>query len=220
MAAHRKVIAALIACMILLSGCSPDVQQLQQQNAQQQQQIAQLSEELAQAKAGAIEQDQAETEMADAQLAYQWAGPLRWLPLWPAGIDQTTRHAPDWKGYLLLGAVWSALLIVVAVTATAAWLAVWLSGLVIRKSGLERTIKQLEAKAQPLRDLQKSLRDARSEIERISHEKSKAQAGLDEIERAVTGRRQDLAELQTQCADLRKESDQLRADLETLRGFS
>lgn len=111
------------------------------------------------------------------------------------------------------------MLLVVATAATLAWLAVWLSGLAVRKTGLERTIKQLEARAGPLRDLQKSLQDARSEIERLSAEEWKTQAELDEIERTVKGRRHDLAELQTQCATLRKESDQLRADLEPLRGF-
>ena len=221
MAVHRKVIAAALLACALLSGCDPDVQQLQQQNAQQQQQIEQLSAALAAARAGAIQQDLAETDAANAQLAYRWAGPLRWLPIWPDGIDQYVgHHAPDWRGYLLLAAVWSGLLMFLATLMTAAWLSVWLFSLVTRKSGLEWKIKQLEDRAGPLRDLQKSLHATRSEMERISDEKWKAQAELDEIEREIKGRRQDLADLTSQRDQLRKEADQLTADLETLRGFS
>ena len=219
MAVHRKVIAAALLACALLSGCDPDVQQLQQQNAQQQQQIEQLSAALAAAQAGAIQQDLAETAAANAQLAYEWAGPLRWLPIWPQGIGQVG-HAPDWRGYLLLAAVWSGLLMFLAALFTSAWLSVWLFSLVIRKSSLEWKIKQLEDRAGPLRDLQKSLHTTRSEMARISDEKWKAQAELDEIERDIKGRRQDLAELQAQCADLEQEVGALRADLETLRGFS
>ena len=220
MAFNRKVIAALLACTILLSGCEPGVHQLQQQNAQQQQQIAQLESALAAAQAGAIQQDLAELDAANVHLAYKWAGPLRWLAIWPQGVDQPVDHAPDWRGYLLLGAVWSALLLVVATAATAAWLAVWVFGLVIRKTGLERTIKRLEDRAGPLRDLQKSLQDARLEIERIEAKKRSAQAELDEIERSMKSRTRDLAELQTQCTGLRKEAEQLKADLASLGGFS
>lgn len=220
MAVHRKVIAAALLACALLSGCDPDVQQLQQQNAQQQQQIEQLSAALAAAQAGAIQQDLAETAAANAQLAYEWAGPLRWLPIWPEGIEQHVGHAPDWKGYLLLAAVWSGLLMFLAALMTSAWLSVWLFSLAIKKSGLKWKIKQLEDRAGPLRDLQKSLHATRAEIERIGDEKRRAQAELDEIERDIKGRRQDLAELQAQCADLEQEVGALRADLETLRGFS
>ena len=220
MAVHRKVIAAALLACALLSGCDPDVQQLQQQNAQQQQQIEQLSAALAAARAGAIQQDLAETAAANAQLAYEWSGPLRWLPIWPQGIEQYVGHAPDWKGYLLLGAVWAGLVMFLATLMTSAWLSVWLFSRVTRKSGLKWKIKQLEDRAGPLRDLQKSLHATRSEIERIESKKRDALAELNEIEREIKGRRQDLADLTSQRDQLRKEADQLTADLETLRGFS
>jgi septal ring factor EnvC (AmiA/AmiB activator) len=220
-AAHRKIIsAALLSCTILLSGCDPDAQQLQQQNAQQQQQISQLEAALTAARKGAISEDLAATDRANAQLAYEWSGPLRWLPIWPNGVDQPIEHAPDWKGYLLLAAVWSALLLCLAALLASAWLAVWLFEKIARKTGLAFKVKQLESKAQPLRDLEKSLHGARADLERIESKKLNAQTSLNTLEQNIESRRQDLAELAAAHADLEKDVAALRDDLETLRGFS
>jgi septal ring factor EnvC (AmiA/AmiB activator) len=219
MAADRKVIAAALLT-ILLSGCGPGAQQLQQQNAQQQQQIAQLEAALYAAQKGAIQQDLAATDQANAQLAYEWSGPLRWLPVWPNGVDQPIEHAPDGKGYLLLAAVWSGLLFCLAALLASAWLAVWLFEKIARKTGLALKVKQLEANAQPLRDLEKSMHGARADLERIEAKKLNAQTSLNTLEQNIAAKSRDLAELAARRGDLEKDVAALRDDLETLRGFS
>jgi len=218
-AAHRKVIAAALLT-ILLSGCDPGAQQLQQQNAQQQQQISQLEAALYAAQKGAISADLAATDRANAQLAYRWSGPLRWLPVWPNGVDQPIAHAPNWKGYLLLAAVWSGLLFFLSALLASSWLAVWLFEKIARFSGLAFKVKQLEAKAQPLRDLEKSMRGARDTLERIESKKLNAQTSLNTLEQNIAAKRQDLAELAAARGELEKDVAALRDDLETLRGFS
>jgi septal ring factor EnvC (AmiA/AmiB activator) len=193
---------------------------LQQQNAQQQQQIAQLEAALYAAQKGAISADLAATDLANAQLAYRWSGPLRWLPIWPNGVDQPIEHAPDGKGYLLLAAVWSGLLFCLSALLASAWLAVWLFEKIARFSGLAHQVKQLESKAQPLRDLEKSLHDARDTLERIESKKLNAQTSLNTLEQNIESRRQDLAELAAARGELEKDVAALRADLDTLGGFS
>jgi septal ring factor EnvC (AmiA/AmiB activator) len=142
------------------------------------------------------------------------------LPIWPNGVDQPIEHAPDWKGYLLLAAVWSALLLCLAALLASSWLAVWLFEKIARFSGLALKVKHLEAKAQPLRDLEKSLHGARADLERIESKKLNAQTSLNTLEQNIESRMQDLAKLAAARGELEKDVAALRADLETLRGFS
>ncbi len=213
MAVHRKVIAALLlACTILLSGCGPGVHELQQQNEQQQQKITQLEAALAAAQAGAIQQDLVETALANEQLAYEWAGPLRWLPIWSNGINQQINHSPDWRGYLMITAIWSGLIFFVATLITISWIMVWTIERVTKKTWLEHKIKGLEQRAGPLLDMQKSLKNTQEEIRRLEWNRKIMQDELEELEKKKKIEQEDIAKLQTQV-------ETLKADLESLRGF-
>jgi len=214
----NRLIFAMLAAMILLAGCDDD-------NSQQ------LKDQLAACEQGSaklVAQAQSEVNLA---FAYSLAGPLKYLPIWPASavqqgqsltntvpaqeikqpdgtrktVDVAPALQPDWGGYALVGTLWAGLAAVLGAGFGAAWL-MFIRLVRPAQSEVDEALKLIgEADA--------SLQAKREAQERVEVAITQAQKRLAAIKSEITNHR---AELQ----DLLEQVEQARQDHDLLSGFS
>lgn len=215
---HKKWFLAAILAAIVLTGCdNPSVTQLKNQVQHLQTQVAKLQEQLDAAHAGAVQnvaEAQSEVNLA---FAYQWSGPLQWLPIWNqsaiqqgftlintapkqtiAGGTMTLGPVlqPNWAGYGLLAVILAGLLAVPCSAGAIIWLIITNSRWARRIQGLKREAESRKAALQPLTEIRQEIDAAKVELAQSRNAIAQARSDANHIQKkvdALTRRKDNLA---------------------------
>lgn len=215
---HKKWFWAAIFASILLTGCdNPSVTQLKNKVQDLQTQIIDLQGELDAAHAGAIQnvaEAQSEVNLA---FAYQWSGPLQWLPIWNksaikqgitlvgtapkqtiAGSTMTLAPVlqPNWAGYGLLAVILASLLAVPCSAGAIIWLILTKGRWARHIQGLKREAESRKAALQPIADVRQEIDAAKMELAQNRDAIAQARSNLNDIQKkidALTRRKDNLA---------------------------
>jgi outer membrane murein-binding lipoprotein Lpp len=194
----------------LLAGCD-DTDSLKSTIAEQQQEIAQLKERL---EAESL-QAKAMQSAVNQAMVYQWAGPLRWLPVWSDAslrLGQEMRAQglePDWRAWALLGTLYIAAAGILGAFAGAG-ISAW------------RRMEQSDLLQDKIREQQEQLRKGQPELERLRRIEEQVEAASEELDKTTrqieeAERRLEKAEAAAQAAEQRARRIQSEIEHEKAR---
>jgi DNA repair exonuclease SbcCD ATPase subunit len=195
--------------LFLLSGCSEKTEALKAKIADQQREIAQLKE-----ANESLEKESARARAWQGNVnlvfVYEFAGPLRWLPMWDKlspqlKIGQEIMKAgmpPDWRAWALLGTLYIAAAGAIgAVIGAGVGAARWLWQTALLQDKLREQQEQLR-KGQPelkrLRDITQQIKSAREELHKTTQQIEQAKRSLEESEAAAQAAAQRARDLQNE----------------------
>jgi DNA repair exonuclease SbcCD ATPase subunit len=193
----KRLLPLLLSGLLLLflSGCGENTDLLKAKISDQQREIAQLKEANESLEK---ESTRARVWQGDVNLAfvYEFAGPLRWLPVWDKlalqlKTGQEIMKAgmpPDWHAWVILGALYIAA-----------------AGVIGAGVGVMLWVRESERLKDKLRDLQEQLREGQQQLERLRRS-----------EKEVAAAREELHETRRQIEDDERRRAQVREEVQAL----
>jgi outer membrane murein-binding lipoprotein Lpp len=198
-----RLLPLLLSGLLLLSGCgNADTDSLKATIEQQKQEIAQLKQRL---ETEALQAKALQSAVNQAAV-YEWAGPLRWLPIWDDLALQVGKEvrekrgwAPDWRAWALLGTLY-----IVAAGAVGAAVG---AGIVALRRVQESDLlaDKIRAQKEEIRAQEAALRAGQQQLERLHR-----------IEEELEAAREELHETTRQIEEAERKRDKVREEVQAL----
>jgi predicted RNase H-like nuclease (RuvC/YqgF family) len=180
-----RLLPLLLSGLLLLSGCgNADTDSLKATIEQQKQEIAQLKQRL---ETEALQAKALQSAVNQAAV-YEWAGPLRWLPIWDdvelqvgKEVREKRGWAPDWRAWAELAILYIAAAWVIG-PAVGRGIGAGI-GTLRRMEKRDLLNEKIQEQEQEIRRQEAVLRDGRAKLERLRRSDEQLEAARDELHR-------------------------------------